>query len=152
NCPGNAAACPPVQQQQCPSGLCDSGGQVCSGGCSASNPCPSNQYCAGGTCTTKKPDGQTCGASTECVNGNCVDGVCCNGPCGGGANDCQACNLNGKVGVCSPVAQGTVCRATAGACDAAEACDGASLGCPGDAKQPSSVTCRSAAGPCDAAE
>ena len=42
------------------------------------------------------------------------------------------------------------CRASAGACDLAETCTGASATCPGDAK--STAECRSSAGVCDVAE
>jgi hypothetical protein len=62
--------------------------------------------------------------------------------------------------VCDGVADGcpadafepvtTECRASAGACDAADNCDGASAVCPVDAKLTSE--CRASAGICDAAE
>jgi hypothetical protein len=47
---------------------------------------------------------------------------------------------------------GSLCRATAGPCDAAETCDGSATTCPPDARQPSGTVCRGAAGACDAAE
>jgi cysteine-rich repeat protein len=50
------------------------------------------------------------------------------------------------------VSSGTSCRSGAGACDAAETCDGASVACPADAFLPSTTTCRSATGDCDVAE
>ena len=46
----------------------------------------------------------------------------------------------------------TVCRSSAGACDVAETCTGASAACPADALASSGTVCRSAAGGCDVAE
>ena len=47
------------------------------------------------------PNGTGCTRNEECTSGICVDGVCCNDACGGGAADCQACNLPGSLGTCS---------------------------------------------------
>src|SRR5207244_1403837 len=47
---------------------------------------------------------------------------------------------------------GATCRAGAGACDVAEACNGTSTTCPADGFLSSSTVCRSAAGECDLAE
>jgi hypothetical protein len=49
-------------------------------------------------------------------------------------------------------AAGTTCRASAGACDVAESCDGAADACPADAFAASGTPCRPAAGDCDVAE
>jgi RHS repeat-associated protein len=93
--------------------------------------------------------GVACTSNSQCVSGFCVSGVCCDTACNGG---CGACNLAGKVGTCSPAASGTVCRASAGTCDVAEACSGAALTCPVDGFQPSTTVCRASAGTCDVAE
>jgi MYXO-CTERM domain-containing protein len=101
------------------------------------------------------PIGQPCTGSADCAGAHCVDGVCCNTACGGGVSDCQACAAAlGAVadGTCSPVRAGSVCRASQGACDPAEACDGRALDCPEDARSPSGTTCRTAAAACDAVE
>jgi hypothetical protein len=50
------------------------------------------------------------------------------------------------------VAGGTTCRASAGACDVAEACTGASGSCPPDLVAAPGVVCRDAVGSCDVAE
>jgi len=42
----------------------------------------------------------TCTSAIDCGSLQCVDGVCCDAACSG---PCQACNLTGKVGVCSAV-------------------------------------------------
>jgi len=44
--------------------------------------------------------GVACASSGECASGNCVDGVCCESACGGA---CQACNVGGALGTCSPL-------------------------------------------------
>jgi hypothetical protein len=58
--------------------------------------------------TNKDPNGTPCSAGSSCSTGHCVDNVCCNAACGG---VCEACNLQGKVGTCSPVAVGMECAA-----------------------------------------
>ena len=78
--------------------------------------------------------GLSCTSNTQCVTGFCVNGVCCDTACNGG---CGACNLTGKVGTCSAIASGTVCRASTGTCDVAETCNGTALTCPTDGFQPS---------------
>jgi uncharacterized repeat protein (TIGR01451 family)/uncharacterized repeat protein (TIGR02543 family)/uncharacterized protein (TIGR03382 family) len=42
-----------------------------------------------------------CDSDAQCGSGLCVDGVCCNAVCPG---QCEACDVPGHVGVCSPVA------------------------------------------------
>jgi hypothetical protein len=49
------------------------------------------------------------------------------------------------------VAAGTVCRASAGACDAAESCTGSSALCPPDEKVPAATLCRASGGACESA-
>ncbi|HYB98708.1 MAG TPA: hypothetical protein VEC57_06185 [Candidatus Limnocylindrales bacterium] len=81
-------------------------------------------------------------------------GVCGNGTVDGG-EQCDQGSENGNAGSCC-TAECTVrpavtpCRASAGPCDPAEVCDGASGVCPADAK--STSVCRKAAGACDVAE
>jgi cysteine-rich repeat protein len=57
---------------------------------------------------------------------------------------------------CSPTCQyesaETECRASAGTCDIAETCTGASADCPADTYQPGSTECRAVARVCDIAE
>ncbi len=59
--------------------------------------------------------GATCAVATDCPTGACVDGVCCNTACN---TACQACNLPGLVGTCSPVDSAVDPRAlcTGGTC------------------------------------
>src|SRR5437763_1875975 len=73
--------------------------------------------------------------------------------CSDDGNPCTLDQCDGSSDACQHPAghAGTVCRAAAGACDAAESCDGTSTSCPADAKQPAGTVCRAAAGACDLA-
>lgn len=93
--------------------------------------------------------GLQCSAGSQCASGFCVSGVCCDTACDGG---CGSCSLSGKVGVCSPIAAGTTCRASAGACDSAESCSGTSVACPADGFAGATTVCRTANGSCDVPE
>src|SRR5205807_1670201 len=67
-------------------------------------------------------------AGTECTDdGN----VCTVDRCDGTSNSCQ--HLAGNAGV--------QCRASAGECDLAESCTGASAACPADTKAPAGTEC-----------
>src|SRR5207237_655540 len=76
--------------------------------------------------------------------------------CADDGNVCTTDVCNGTSGapVCVHAAgnAGTVCRASAGDCDGAEGCTGASPACPADALVPAGTVCRAAAGECDVAE
>jgi MYXO-CTERM domain-containing protein len=103
-------------------------------------------------------NGSACAAAGQCSSNFCVDGVCCDTACGGGvATDCQSCKgvlTGGLDGTCGTVtaAAAFACRASAGACDLAETCDGTGSACPADAKLASGTVCRVSAGACDVAE
>src|SRR5439155_1473473 len=77
--------------------------------------------------------------SEQCDEGanNGTSGSCCN-------IDCACTDPAGNAG--------TICRASAGLCDAAESCTGTSTTCPADGFQPPTVECRASAGECDAQE
>ncbi len=72
----------------------------------ATVPCGGTQYCdAAGTCQMGlKPNGATCTLANQCASNFCVDGVCCSNACDG---TCNACNLTGFVGDCSPLPSGS---------------------------------------------
>jgi len=59
----------------------------------------------------------TCAADGECASGFCADGVCCDKACSG---TCEACNIAGLVGTCSPVSGPP--RGSRPACPAPFAC------------------------------
>ncbi|MFQ5461968.1 MAG: cohesin domain-containing protein, partial [Phycisphaerae bacterium] len=67
-------------------------------------------------------------------------------------NACTVDGFNGTACTHTPQPSNTVCRASAGACDIAEVCDGTANPCPADAVEPSSTVCRNAVGECDVAE
>jgi MYXO-CTERM domain-containing protein len=85
-----------------------------------------------------------CDIGFECASGVCADGVCCDRTCGAGAGDCQACSVAAgaaRDGVCGVVATGIECRASDGACGAAEVCDGVATACPADTGADDGATC-----------
>lgn len=116
----------------------------CSAVVSADDPgtCSGTASCdASGSC--RKKQGQVCSIGTDCLSGNCADGYCCDTSCGA---SCEACNLAGKLGACTPLAVGSTgkscglysCSGTTGACLAS---------CTSDANCAPSAYCN-AAGKC----
>ncbi|MGH2561692.1 MAG: hypothetical protein ACRDJH_21715 [Thermomicrobiales bacterium] len=78
------------------------------------------------TLAARGPLGAACTRATQCASLKCADGVCCNASCTG---QCEACDLAGQVGMCTPLPAGTqqhgarpACTGT-GVCQAS--CDGA---------------------------
>ncbi|HEY3359569.1 MAG TPA: hypothetical protein VGQ83_40340 [Polyangia bacterium] len=96
-----------------------------------------------------KGQGSGCGFAGECwSNDYCEDGVCCASDCPGACWYCQA-----GSGTCGARPAGFECRSAAGACDAAEVCNGTAHECPADGFKGAGVVCRAeAAGGCDQAE
>ncbi|HJL02977.1 MAG TPA: hypothetical protein RMH85_34440 [Polyangiaceae bacterium LLY-WYZ-15_(1-7)] len=128
-------------------GPCDVA-EVCDGSslaCPADGSAPVGQTCA-------LPDGGEgfCDESGSCSD-DCTPGAVCDaGPCALGRVSCA-----GGVPACvpdTPKDRGTLCRASASGCDAAERCDGSSLECPEDVPADAGTPCRAAAGQCDVAE
>lgn len=102
--------------------------------------------------TSGLPLGDACADAGDCSSGFCVDGVCCESACGDGdPNDCQVCGAGGS---CAARAADVECRAAAGVCDVAEACNGVDTACPADTfVQPGdALECRASSGGCDVAE
>jgi choice-of-anchor A domain-containing protein len=135
--------------QSCNSATC--GYEECTSAscCRADADCADGSYCEGSRCTPQLGNGDSCTRSSQCATGQCVDGVCCNTACDG---ECDACNLTGQLGTCSPAPSTVECRGAGGECDAAEFCTGSSAACPADAKKPATTECRGSAGVCDVAE
>jgi len=98
DCNGSGA-CPAEQLQDCSPFDCD--GIVCGGGCITDGDCPDGYYCdAEHQCQYKLELGADCSSGNQCLSGNCVDGFCCNSMC---LLQCQACDVSGQEGTCSPV-------------------------------------------------
>jgi hypothetical protein len=129
-CPGTAARCPSDTRK--PTGTaCDDGDRCtapdrCN---SLTGQCESSPAALGGTCE--------CRTAADCVSPSrtCANAVCSSGQC-----------------TYTPLPAGRSCRASAGACDSAEVCDGTSLTCPTDRFLASGSMCRAATGVCDEAE
>ena len=136
-----AGTCPAAQQVGCAPYAC--GATSCRGDCTADGDCAGGNYCAAGVCSPVKGPGEACSAADQCGTGSCVDGVCCDTACDG---QCEACDVAGSVGTCSPVAgpphgARTACASDGSAC--AGSCDGSQrTSC---AYPDGSVTCRAGA-------
>lgn len=85
------------------------------------NDCPGATICDGAGMCMKAPIGAMCAAAAECTSDFCVDGRCCNEVCDG---TCEACNLAGALGTCTPVADG---QDPDGECPGTQVCDGAGM-------------------------
>ncbi|HLL05619.1 MAG TPA: choice-of-anchor A family protein [Myxococcaceae bacterium] len=135
--------------QRCDAATC--GYEVCTSAscCRADADCAAGSYCESSLCTPQLGNGASCTTSNQCATGQCVDGVCCDTACDG---ECDACNLTGNLGTCSPAPSTVQCRGAGGECDVAEFCTGSSAQCPADAKKPATTECRGPAGVCDVAE
>ena len=135
--------------------------------CDDGNPCTVNDTCSGGQCQ----GGPAGNLGTECraAAGDCDVAEACDGTnaacpadatkqsgtaCTDDGNPCTTDTCDGTSNTCQHAAgnAGTECRAAAGVCDVAEACDGTNTACPADAFQPSTTVCRAGAGACDVAE
>jgi uncharacterized protein (TIGR03382 family) len=98
-------------------------GTACRTSCDTDIECASGNFCRDGVCTPRLPNGGRCTTTGQCASGNCVDGVCCNVACEG---QCEACDVEGSVGTCSPVrgVPHTARPACAGAGPCLGVCDG----------------------------
>src|SRR6185503_6581986 len=135
-CPGTGVACPadvklggvcrPV------TGICDAV-EWCDG---STNHCPADAFAPSSvTCRTSAGEcdaAETCtGSGASCPSDGFMPA---NTPCSGDGEACTRDVCGGASPTCQHPAgnAGTICRAVAGACDAAEACNGVSPTCPAD--------------------
>jgi hypothetical protein len=126
NCTGGSPACP-ADILLPPTTVCRAAADVCDipESCTGTaGPCPADQ---------KQPNGTACTS-----DGN----PCTLDQCDGAGDSCM--HPAGNAGA--------TCRVSAGVCDVAETCDGASTACPADGFASSSTVCRNSAGVCDTAE
>jgi hypothetical protein len=86
-----------------------------------------------------RPNGSACGGDGQCQSSLCVSGWCCNSACTG---TCEACDLSGLEGTCSPVPAGQM-RAGQCAAEAPSTCgrDGACDGRRGCRRYPAGTEC-----------
>jgi hypothetical protein len=87
-------------------GLYACGAVACKSSCVDDTDCASAAFCdvSTNTCVAKRSSGGSCTTASNCKPasdgfGHCESGVCCDRACDG---VCEACNLSGSVGVCSP--------------------------------------------------
>ncbi len=99
--------CTTVNQVACDPYIC--GATACLTTCGADTDCTNGNYCnAGHQCKPKQSGGATCTGASQCGNGLCVDGVCCDRACDGLCEACTAIKKGtGADGTCGPVATGT---------------------------------------------
>ncbi len=118
----SAGHCGVEQKQLCGAYVC--GPTACMGDCTSDSDCSVVRWCSAGVCEVKRQNGQSCGGSNQCASGFCADGVCCNVACGG---QCEACDVAGSVGSCSPAVgapHGARPACAGGESSCAGACDG----------------------------
>jgi len=118
-CSGTGSCSDSGSQSCCPFKC---GAASCLTSCTANSHCCSDSYCNGSECVTKKANGSTCAEAGDCASGLCVDGYCCNSACSG---TCQACDVGGSEGSCTPLAVNVDPDNECGTC---KTCNGAS-GC-----------------------
>lgn len=122
SCDG-AGKCPALQTQACAPFVC--GASQCEGSCTTDAQCQAGLFCSAGKCVPLLGPGGKCVHDTDCKTGICVDQVCCDTRCTG---QCEACDVAGLRGTCSPVPDGTphggrpACVSDKSAC--AGSCDG----------------------------
>lgn len=94
------------------------------GGCAIDRDCPLGTFCSAPVCLPSKPPGFGCVTGTDCSTGLCVDGTCCDTAC---TNQCEACDVVGSKGTCSPVTgapHGTRAACPGGGAVCSAICDG----------------------------
>lgn len=170
SCSGSSTICPadvrvasgeacPDDGNVCTSDVCDGAGSCThpdtSGPCDDGTFCNGADSCAGGACSVHA--GDPCAGGPECARSCDELADSCNAsagrPCQDDGSICSEDVCDGSGACIHPPARGgAVCRASAGDCDVAEACDGASPLCPADALKPATVVCRATTGACDLPE
>ena len=122
----------------CGAGACDPFADDASATTGCTPPPCGPDNCLAGPCQRAECVANACVVTSVCAPSE----QCCGGVC---AADCSA------PQPCAGKSAGTVCRAATGPCDAAEVCDGVSVGCPADGFLPATTTCRPVNGVCDVA-
>ncbi|MFO0675822.1 MAG: hypothetical protein U0169_04770 [Polyangiaceae bacterium] len=112
----------------CAPAVCDGVATTCPTACTNDAECDDGSRCdrTRAACVPLLANGVACPFDEACSSGSCTDGVCCNARCDG---QCEACDVEGAPGVCSPVAgvpsgARPACPTTPGEPCRARACDG----------------------------
>jgi len=92
--------CQAATTSMCDPFTCGTG--ACKTTCTADADCVSPNICSTGVCT-KRPNGATCTANSDCANNICAQGICCATTC---TATCKSCALAGTLGTCTNVAAG----------------------------------------------
>ena len=128
-CAGDGT-CPAITTNSCGTYTCEAdGGTACNSACTSDTDCSTGNWCNGSNkCVPKEPNSpaNTCTANDQCVSGHCTDGFCCDTACNG---QCQACDVAGSEGTCSPTPANGAPHGIRAACatdgsDCGGACDG----------------------------
>jgi hypothetical protein len=78
--------------------------RACPTSCLTDGDCIDLAHCSVGFCVPDLPPGGPCGRPQDCQMGlSCVDSTCCTTACAG---SCEACNLPGSAGTCTPIPAG----------------------------------------------
>jgi hypothetical protein len=103
--------------------LCDGAAAGCPTSCVDGGDCTVGSNCNSGECNGKQANGNSCSGNADCVSNKCVDGYCCDTNCTG---NCEACNVAGALGSCTPIVAGTDpdndCGGPTSVCDGAGNC------------------------------
>ncbi len=77
---------------------------LCETMCTMDGDCDVGAFCSAPNCLPRGMQGDACTSTPQCMSGlQCVDGVCCDSTCTG---TCEACNVAGSLGTCSPILTG----------------------------------------------
>ncbi|HVU05664.1 MAG TPA: kelch repeat-containing protein [Polyangiaceae bacterium] len=114
---GSGGDCTP-ETTSCVPYRCDTTSAACKTTCTKDADCATGAHCTGGECA-RADDGAACKTGTDCTSTFCVDGVCCDQACGG---QCEACDVSGNEGTCSPVSGPP--HGTRTACAGSDPCGG----------------------------
>ena len=144
-CTPRPAHQPPTPAGACGLYLCDGQNAPCASICATNADCIAGNFCLGGQCVSKLPQGSTCSANAECETGFCADGVCCDNACSGICLACAAASKqsgsgNGTCGVAKLGSNpGNQCVVdTTNTCGTVAVCKGTAAEC---AKAPSGTSC-----------
>ena len=101
--PGTGGRSPSAHASGGTSGTGGAGGPESDAAAAPGAPSPGDNQPSADAAAVAQPQGAACTTNTQCQSGACADGVCCNTACLG---PCQACDVAGQEGTCTPVPKG----------------------------------------------